>query len=379
MKSPTQLQTQLSKQWQSAARRGERLGEGGFPFSLSIGIPSPSVVQNEPQVIRDHLAAWRTVMAGQVIWQAKAYRALGGEVELPTHWTISSAEEWASGCCNASVAQEIRTLVTLLAEAPLHYHDLLIRRKSLWTKYNLGTLRDLIEVCEHLTPGCCQGAPLRAYPLSGLDTKFIETHRVIITALLEERYPGRVKSAGLESFLGASDEQGHWILLADLDGGLLPLPQMRARTSDLTTCFTTAQTIVIVENEKCLHQLPSLRPDTLAVLGAGLDLQWTSAEWLRDRTLYYWGDLDTWGLSMLATVRQYQPHVIPLMMTRQVLDEHRSHAVREPVPHEAESHAGLSPEEQALYTYLQSHQLRLEQEFLSPRFCAPYFAPEDQS
>lgn len=43
--------------------------------------------------------------------------------------------------------------------------------------------------------------------------------------------------------------------------------------------------------------------------------------------LGYWGDIDTWGLHYLATVRRAQPHVTALMMDRDTIQQHLSGVV----------------------------------------------------
>jgi len=56
------------------------------------------------------------------------------------------------------------------------------------------------------------------------------------------------------------------------------------------------------------------------------------ALWLDDRALAYWGDLDTWGLSMLAMARLQRPHLKALMMDAATFSEFAPrHAVIEPV------------------------------------------------
>ena len=63
--------------------------------------------------------------------------------------------------------------------------------------------------------------------------------------------------------------------------------------------------------------------DTIAVLGAGLNLGWLAAPWLRGRSVAYWGDLDTWSLHMLASARGHLPHLQALLMDRATFDTHQ--------------------------------------------------------
>jgi hypothetical protein len=107
-------------------------------------------------------------------------------------------------------------------------------------------------------------------------------------------------------------------------------------------------------------------PDTLAVLGSGLNLAWLAAPWLQERKVAYWGDLDTWGLAMLAIARQNIPRLHALLMDRHTFDTHAAMAVTEPVhAPNVSTHNALRPNEADLAAHLQSlPKGRLEQEFL---------------
>jgi len=54
----------------------------------------------------------------------------------------------------------------------------------------------------------------------------------------------------------------------------------------------------------------------------------------KERRLAYWGDLDTWGLFMLARARGFQTHLQALLMGRSVFDQFETAAVAEPVSYQ---------------------------------------------
>lgn len=98
-----------------------------------------------------------------------------------------------------------------------------------------------------------------------------------------------------------------------------PKPPCRARAR-----------LIVVENEHCIHQLPQV-PDTIAVLGAGLDLHWLKSPQLTDKEITYWGDMDTWGLLMLARVRLNQPAIKALLMEHALFERYApNNAVADP-------------------------------------------------
>jgi hypothetical protein len=121
----------------------------------------------------------------------------------------------------------------------------------------------------------------------------------------------------------------------------------------------------MVENERSLYQLPPLL-GTIAILGAGLNLGWFKAGWIGEKSIAYWGDIDTWGLSMLATARSHQPDLTPLLMDEATFDCCcKENAVAEPVIAGQSVPAGLTQQEAALYLRLcRLENGRLEQEFV---------------
>jgi hypothetical protein len=144
---------------------------------------------------------------------------------------------------------------------------------------------------------------------------------------------------------------------------------MRVRASELQANPLPARRILLVENERCMHQLPQPTaqpvPSTIAVLGAGLNLGWLAAPWLQERSVAYWGDLDTWGLHMLGIARGHVPHLQALLMDATTFSAHQHLAVAEPVHAPEFACNTLQPDETALMGHLRSQDKgRLEQEFL---------------
>ena len=101
------------------------------------------------------------------------------------------------------------------------------------------------------------------------------------------------------------------------------------------------------------------------MLGCGSDLAWLGSAELRGKSIAYWGDLDSWGLRMLARARSRFNAVIPLLMTDSVFDAHADAAVPEPVKAQDVPPATLTPSETAMFEkLLRSRRGRLEQEFI---------------
>jgi len=368
MKSPEQLAEKLIRQWENADTREQRLLiPETWPIELPIGRPSAAILKNNLDSVRQHLEQWRKVTNGQVIWEKIHYRDTEEAIEVPMLWRLNKPSEWIDATGSQTIKAEFHKLGRMLSAVAPEFHALLVRQRHLTSAKDET---DVIKACELallLEQNCAAGIPLRALSLAGIDSKFFERHRRLIIKLLDLRFEGLISEIGLEAFLGALNENDHWLLVADLDGAILPFKLMRIRDGELKTTPLTAHNILIVENERCLHQLPSME-NTVAILGAGLNLSWMTASWLNEKRLAYWGDIDTWGLTMLASARKHQPSITALLMSEEIYQQYRADkAVIEPEKAGRKPHEGLSTQEAQLYEYLLTDEKgRLEQEFLSP-------------
>lgn len=367
MKCPADIAVRWARQWQDAdLREGRLLGETVWPASVSIGRPTTAEVTSSWQKTADIIRLWRELRTGSVRWETIAYRATGAPVEVPVAWEISSTDEWIAAANERAIRTEYETLRNILSAADAIFHSTLIRERSLWKNKGADETVQATELAMQLSPGCAQGKPLRSLSFVGIDSKFFERHRSLIIRLLDIRFDGEVSRKGLETFLEAWNESDHWLLLADLGrASILSFPQLRVRANDLAVGTLAARALIVVENEKCLHLLPHDLPGVVAILGGGNNLAWLRSEWARQIPIAYWGDIDTWGLTLLAHARECAPTLDPLLMTREIFDAHSDSAVIEKVPASTVAPAKLTTAESSLYYHLlQQSRGRLEQEFL---------------
>ena len=378
MKSPQDLAQQLAHQWQRADWRERQLlpGPGAWPVRLAIGAPSAAQFAQGGADLRAHLQAWRAIQAegpGQVQWQDHRYQGAAAPLAVPTHWLLGRPSEaiaamarHAGGAGRAAQA-DYQALQAVLGAVDGQFHPLLLRRLALWRAAPVDEVITAARMALQLAPGCAQGRPLRALAVAGNDSKFFERHAALLTALLDLRFDGAAGRAGLAAFLDASADDEHWLLVAPLAPGLLPFARQRVPASELQATPLPAAHILLVENERCLHLLPRPLAGTIAILGAGRNLAWLAAPWLQARRVAYWGDIDTWGLAMLAGARGHLPHLQALLMDRATLEAHPDRAVAEPQPAPEPGPGALLAQELALDAHLRGlARGRLEQEFLNP-------------
>ena len=366
MKSPGELAERLARQWQNPDTREKRLiNPDSWPVKLSIGKPTNRMLAEQTLRVKAHLDRWRSVNVGKVHWQSIAFRTTGEAVDIPVTWELKTPSDWIAAAGTHEIKYEFRRLEKLAQACDPLFHKMLIRQQFLIKGKPEEEIIKATRLALLLEPNCAAGRPLRALSMAGIDSKFFERHRTLVSKLLDIRFDQMVSDIGLEAFLGALDENSHWLLLADLDETLLPFAQQRVRANELAQTPLPGKQILIVENETCLYFLPPLQ-DTLAILGAGLNLAWLKGPDFSKKQLAYWGDIDTWGLSMLAKARCIHPGLTPLLMTNAVFERYAGrYAVHEPTPASNTIPEGLTEEESTLYLKLLNlKKNRLEQEFL---------------
>ena len=359
----------MQRQWHRKPFRLEMLTNvDAWPKQYTIGIPSASDMTTTPTIIREHVARWQQVSVGEVAWRNVNYRVSSEPIRMPAHWILERPSDWIRATAVRQIAADYELLEYLIGHAAPELNDALIVNLKLLQGRSTVELLAALELSSRLKPGEAQGRPLRLLAGHGVDTKFFERNRQLLIRLLDSRFGGEVSEQGLHSFLDATPDGEHWLLLAPLQQGLLPFRIQQVRSQELATLTPEAiqaSRILVVENRQCWHLLPVLN-DTIAILGSGLDLDWLKAGWLENRDIAYWGDIDTWGLAMLARARQHQPQLTALLMDQQTFDLHgAANAVAEAVGAGEEPPDVLNDEEQSLYRELLARPRgRLEQEYL---------------
>ena len=226
----------------------------------------------------------------------------------------------------------------------------------------------LLKVCRYFQHNPNPGRYIRQLDIQGVDTKFIEGHKGILSELLvlaldSDDFDGTVIGLAENGF------ERRFGLLYDE-----PLVRFRLLESDHDMSVPISrfvdpgvQRVFITENKVNGLAFPKVR-DAMVIFGLGYGIRsLATVSWLKDKELVYWGDIDTHGFAILSQVRKMFPGTRSLMMDETTLREHLSLCVLE---QGAKRFLGelpdLSTEESALFESLKDNRLgrnlRLEQE-----------------
>ncbi len=222
------------------------------------------------------------------------------------------------------------------------------------------------------------GIYLRQVDLPEVDSKFIEVHRGALSELFDLALaPDAIDTSatGVSQFCrryGFKDKPLR-IRFRLLDPAVALLPAACEQDISVTQAAferldLPVHRVFITENEVNFLAFPAVE-NSLVIFGAGYGFEvLAGAQWLHQREVYYWGDIDTHGFAILDQLRAQLPHVKSLLMDKATLLAHATQWGDEPQP-TLRDLPRLTSQEAALFDELRDNRLRtgvrLEQERIS--------------
>lgn len=344
-----------------------------FPKSIGqIGLENEaelvanfSRIRVEQETLRQ--ASKSTIGYGYTLdWQRKQKRSLG-RVGLINRITIDTLDDYLRFVDREQVfaqfvalAEQTRQQVPEL-EPWLRKHPLrLLENAPDWPNWLL--------ICHFFIDTYQPGHYyVRQLPLP-VHTKFLEERNKLLISLLSV-----VKPALLQP------EHKDWRRQLGL---LVPEPMIRARALDpafrlagihedfglplsaFARLVQPAERIFICENLLNFLTLPKL-PNAVAIWsGGGFSIECLAGvDWLRDRQIRYWGDLDAHGFQILNQCKGYFSRTRALLMDQATFDRHR-HLVTPGELTSVVSLPHLTDDERVLFEVLKRNNWRIEQERL---------------
>ncbi len=373
--TPAELKAQVQKLWDRGLLLSSLIGgESVFPRRLTLKGPDSKELSNSFTEVRDWIARLSSAAKQyRIVWRNVNHRILGAN-ELPAEIWIDTLDD-ALGLIGKR--QETRqftdmikltrdgqpTLLPWLEKRPLRALEL----AEEWPRI----LSIVAWRIKHPRPGIY----LRQIDLPGVHSKFIEGHRSVLGELFDLVLPPEEIDATATGAGGFCRRYGFQdkplrVRFRILDPALALF--LTESDQDITVTQATfarlelpVTRVFITENEINFLAFPDV-PEAMVIFGAGYGFEnLASVEWLRNRVIHYWGDIDTHGFAILNQLRGYFPHVASLLMDRVTLMEHQALWGIEPSP-ETGVLTRLTGDESALYDQLRRDELgshlRLEQE-----------------
>lgn len=376
--TPEEARAKLKKLYAKGELLSLSLMEDTFPATLRVKRPSATALNQDLKAVAAMVASFQRLKL--TLNYATVNSRVMGEQRVPSELVFATPEELFAFIGKLREWKSFKTLYAEVTERePLSV--ILFQTHPLTLLENREALPSVLRVVDFLRGHGRSGLYLRQVEIAGNDTKFIERHKRLISlfvnALLADPEYGldvsSVAEEGFEERYGFR-RKSPLIRFRFLDPELKPEDLRESEDMALdVNAFSKLRigrcNVLIVENEITYLSLSSL-PRTLLIFGAGRAVvNLKSVPWLKECPLFYMGDLDGAGLSILSSLRESlkDVRVQSLMMDEDTLRQYAAYAVESKVPVRGEP-AELTDEERNLYRLLSAGGLegrdRLEQELI---------------
>lgn len=373
--SPADLKAQVQKLWDRGILLASQVEDTPlFPLRLTLKKPDSRELSDRFAEVRQWIAQLEAV-AGQYRIERRDinHRVLGPNTVPAAIW-IDTLDDALALIGKRAEAVRFASLVALTrATQPKLLHWLKKRplRALELAEHWPQLLHFVAWLAHHPRPHIY----LRQVALPQIHTKLLEAHRVELAEWLDLALPLEAVDAAHTGLGGFCQRYGFLdkplrVRLRVLTPRIRLLPEGMEQDVTLTQAAFAAlrlpvSKVFITENEVNFLAFPET-PEAMVIFGAGYGFaNLADAVWLREKAIWYWGDIDTHGFAILSQLRDHFPHVASLLMDEQTLLAHRPLWGTEPRPETAQP-AHLTAEESLLYEQLlRNHwgkQLRLEQE-----------------
>jgi len=412
--APDDVVARLRKRWQTGAfLTAFASGQAFEPLGVPVRGPAAGEMAAFFGDVQEWVRQWHRADPAlmRVEYTPVGGRVIGSNVIPCRAWVDSYDQLWAL----LGVSEDVQGFASLVSMTGKHAPRLIpwlvshpMRALGLadcWAQI----VATVVWIDQRQQPGMY----LRQVDVPGVDTKFIERHRGVLTDLLDLQLgPGHPDAAPAEAGLAGpvpadairavpgridpaaprSDFARRYRFRAKPQYIRLRLPgngiklgcgefsELSLRAEEFDSAPAGVSAAYVVENEVTYLAFPAAE-GAMVIFGGGYAVAGlNSLGWLARLDVTYWGDIDTHGFAILNQVRRTFPHARSMLMDRATLLAHRSQWVREPSPVDAPLEA-LHGDEAALYRDLVSRALgqsvRLEQERV--RFSAIEQALRDRS
>lgn len=339
------------------------------PIDVPLRGPGPAEIGSRLPEVQEWALEWERAGRGPLRVE---YRQVGGRL---VGSNLLPGRAWVDGYAQAWELLGARRQVSELSGLAQRAADSCPRVVP-WVSRNPVKALQLAGDWDRLLATVCwidsqqrEGLYVRQVDVPGVDTKFIESRKGVLTQLLDLQLdPGRVNVLAPDFAGRYGFRRKPEYVRFRCARPVAAYSEMTVRADEFAAPPDGVTRAYILENEVTYLAFP-LAAGAIALFGDGYAVNVLSnLDWLGSLELTYWGDLDTHGFAILNRLRSRFPQARSMLMDRGTLLAHRSQWVTEATPTKAVLGL-LDAQEQELYQDLVDgtfgRAVRLEQERVS--------------
>jgi len=347
-------------------------GNGHWPLSIPLGIPSEQQAERDLSAVKRWVAAWQNWQGiGELVWTTRRWRKLGQQ-DLPEKLLLQTPDQAASWIGEKTRWQTAHNRYCEFIERWPVLANHLPRYFSVLADALDSDIQKLTTVLSWLQTNPASQLYIRQLPIEGVDTKWLGNHKKLISELLTCLHALESEPGDFYAITGIRREPAR-IRMRILDDSLRKLcgglGDITAPVDELKNLNLPVKRIYIVENIQTGLAFNDI-PGAVVIMGLGYSVDLLAQiPWVKQSQGFYWGDIDTHGFAILGRAKASLPHITSILMDEHTLLMYKHLWVHEDKPAKAIDVDCLTDDEREMYKKLLENkwgsQIRLEQERLS--------------
>ncbi len=346
-------------------------GESLFPFVIKLKTPTQKTFRESMATLDREIKSLESLRL-QLHYQEFEFKSVGKQ-RLPVHLEILSQEMLLKFLHKEEEFAEFARAYEEATTAFSSLKNLFILKPNLLLQ-NRGVIAELLAICRFFVANPKPDIYIRELSIEGVDTKFIQKNRAVVdsflaTILEEKHYDVKItklSESGFEKKYGLKYELP-LVRFRILDEALYiqGLSDLSLTTEEFGSLNLECEHIFIVENKITMLSFMNVKK-AIVLFGNGYGAgRIKNAKWLKNKHIYYWGDIDMDGFAILSQVRSYLPQTKSLLMDKRTLETFQNLAVSS-TSRSYKHLKHLNEEEQLIYERMANNyygeNFRLEQE-----------------
>jgi len=309
----------------------------------------------------------------EINWKNTVNNRTKGKITLPQNVYFQDTNNYLKFINKTSDFKDFKHIYSLvISEIPQLKEWIL--KNSLQLTAQKEKWIDLLKVCKYFLIKHIPDNKLyiRELPIE-IHTKFIEKNKSIISSLLNSilslnkiniEYTGISNNNFEKRFCLNYDKTLIRFRILDNNLYMNNISDISILPDEFFKLKIDCENVFIAENLMNVLTFPQVKK-SIIVWGKGNRVNVIkSAEWLANKKIYYWGDIDTWGLHILSSLREHYKNTKSILMTIIMFEKYKIFTVQEEKSNNQIPNNLTNEENELFRLLLPKEKNRLEQEHI---------------